>query len=65
ILARHNLPPLAFWSFATPTDDLKHALHAGFEQLELLEAEEQELLEEAEMAFRLTQRLLAELETLA
>lgn len=65
ILARSGLPTLTFWSFARPVEELKLALHQGVEQLELLDKEEQELLEEAEFAFRLTQRLLAELERIA
>ena len=65
ILTRSGLPPLRFWSFARPVEELKLALHQGFEQLELLNKEEQELLDEAEIAFQLTQRLLAELERIA
>ena len=65
IVARHGLPPLAFWSFAAPVEELKLALHQGFEQLQLNEAEEREFLDEAEFAFLLTQRLLAELDTFA
>ena len=61
ILERHGLPNLGFWSFARPTADLKLELHEAFEQLELSEAEEEELLEEAVLAFQATQRLLAEL----
>ena len=61
ILERCGLPPLRFWAFDRPIPELKAALHAGFEQLDLSEQEEAELLEEAETAFVLTQRLLAEL----
>ena len=61
ILERHGLPPLHFWAFERPIPALKAALHEGFEQLDLSEQEEEELLEEAETAFVLTQRLLAEL----
>lgn len=61
ILAAHGLPPLRFWRFERPIEDLKARLHDGFEALELSPEEDDELLEEAEEAFRLTQRLLAEL----
>lgn len=61
ILERRGLPPLAFWSFERPIPALKAALHDGFEAFDLSDAEEEELLEEAETAFLLTQRLLAEL----
>jgi heme oxygenase len=61
ILASRGLPPVSFWAFERPVRELKDGLHAAFEQLELSEAEEAELLEEAEIAFRATQSLLAEL----
>ncbi len=61
ILASHGLPPLDFWHFSRPTAELKHALHEAFEQLDLSEAEEEELLEEAVLGFHATQKLLAEL----
>lgn len=61
ILAVHGLPLVTFWSFDRPITELKQALHDGFEQLELSEAEEAELLEETVVAFQDTQRLLAEL----
>jgi heme oxygenase len=61
ILAAQGLPPLAFWTFAAPIAPLKQGLHEGFEQMDLTPAEEEELLEEAELAFGATQRLLAEL----
>jgi heme oxygenase len=61
ILERYGLPPLRFWAFDRPIQELKAALHEGFEQLDLSEQDEEELLEEAETAFALTQRLLAEL----
>jgi heme oxygenase len=61
ILERRGLPPLHFWAFDRPIPELKAALHEGLEQLDLSEQEEEELLEEAETAFVLTQRLLAEL----
>lgn len=64
ILQAAGLPPLRFWSFEQPIPELKAALHDGFEALRLSESEEQELLEESEAAFLLTQRLLAELEQL-
>ena len=60
-LASRGLPPVSFWAFERPVRELKDGLHAAFEQLELSEAEEAELLEEAEIAFRATQSLLAEL----
>jgi heme oxygenase len=62
ILAADGLPPLGFWQFERPVAELKQAFHDGFEQLELSEQQEQELLEECEAAFRATQRLLAELD---
>ena len=61
ILERAGLPSLSFWVFARPLADLKAGLHHGFEELQLGERQEQELLEEAEAAFHATQRLLAEL----
>ncbi len=65
ILAGHGLPPVRFWQFERPIGELKQALHDAFEQLDLSEAEEAELLEEAVVAFHDTQRLLAELGELA
>ena len=64
ILASRGLAPVSFWAFERPVRELKDGLHAAFEQLELSEAEEAELLEEAEIAFRATQSLLAELAAL-
>ncbi|KEF42235.1 MAG: heme oxygenase [Cyanobium sp. CACIAM 14] len=61
ILSAHSLAPLRFWQFDRPTAALKQALHDAFEQLDLSDAEDAELLEEAELAFHATQRLLAEL----
>ncbi|MCX5930692.1 MAG: oxygen-independent coproporphyrinogen III oxidase, partial [Cyanobacteria bacterium] len=61
ILAAHGLPSLRFWQFERPIPELKQALHDAIEQLELSEAEEAELLEEAVAAFLDTQSLLAEL----
>ena len=61
ILAAHGLPALEFWAFSQPIAALKQQLHDGFEALDLSPAEEEELLEESEQAFLLTQRLLAEL----
>lgn len=61
ILVAHGLAPLRFWRFEHPIEDLKARLHDSFEALELSPEEDDELLEEAEEAFRLTQRLLAEL----
>ena len=60
-LSAHGLPPLEFWAFSQPIATLKQQLHDGFEALDLSDAEEEELLEESEQAFLLTQRLLAEL----
>ena len=65
ILASRGLPLVSFWAFERPISELKEELHTAFEQLDLSEAEEEELLEEAEVAFRATQRLLAELAELA
>lgn len=64
ILDRHGMPPVEFWHFPRSTGELKHAFHDAFEQLDLSEAEEEELLEEAVLAFHATQKLLAELGTL-
>jgi heme oxygenase len=61
ILCRHGLPPVGFWRFSTPTGELKQRLHGAFEQLDLSDAEEEELLAEAVDAFHATQRLLADL----
>jgi heme oxygenase len=61
ILAGRGIASLEFWQFARPCQDLRQSLHAAFEQLELSEGEEEELLQEAESAFHATQRLLAEL----
>lgn len=61
ILSRHGLSALKFWSFEQEIPALKKALHDGFEQMDLSEAEEEELLDEAVAAFKLTQKLLAEL----
>ena len=65
ILASRGLPPVGFWAFERPVRELKDGLHAAFEQLDLSESEEDELVEEAEIAFRATQSLLAELAELA
>jgi heme oxygenase len=61
ILERAALPSLSFWVFERPLAELKAGLHDGFEELQLSDQQEQELLEEAEAAFHATQRLLAEL----
>jgi heme oxygenase len=61
ILTAAGLPQLRFWTFEQPIASLRAGLHAGVEALALSEAQEQELLEESEAAFLLTQRLLAEL----
>jgi heme oxygenase len=61
ILERAALPSLSFWVFERPLAELKAHLHDGFEELQLSEQQELELLEEAEAAFQATQRLLAEL----
>lgn len=61
-LADQGLPALSFWTFDRPIEQLKQGLHDGFEAMDLSEQEEAELLEEAEVAFLLTQRLLAELD---
>jgi heme oxygenase len=60
-----GLPPLQFWEFQRPIPELKQELHDAIEKMELSEDEEQELLEESVVAFRDTQRLLAELGDLA
>jgi heme oxygenase len=65
ILAGQGLPPLRFWEFQRPIPELKQLLHDAFEQLDLSEVEEEELLEESVVAFLDTQRLLAELGELA
>jgi heme oxygenase len=61
ILERAALPSLSFWVFERPLAELKAHLHDGFEELQLSEQQELELLEEADAAFQATQRLLAEL----
>ncbi|MEB3264220.1 MAG: biliverdin-producing heme oxygenase [Synechococcus sp.] len=65
ILAAHGLPALSFWEFSAELPTLKQQLHQGFEELDLSPGEEEELLEECELAFQATQRLLAELGSLA
>ena len=65
ILAAQGLPALSFWAFERPIPELKLALHDAFERFRLAPSQEEELLEEAEAAFRATQRLLAELAQLA
>ena len=61
ILCRHDLPAVSFWAFEHELASLKQQLHDGFEEMDLSLEEEEELLEEAELAFHATQRLLAEL----
>jgi heme oxygenase len=61
ILGSHELPALNFWAFDQDLSTLKHQLHDGFEEMDLSAEEEEELLEEAVLAFHTTQRLLAEL----
>lgn len=61
ILKRHGLSDVSFWAFERPIPALKQALHDGIEALTLTPQQETELLEEAELAFHATQRLLAEL----
>ena len=61
ILRHLGVPSLRFWAFEQDLPWLKQSLHDGFEQMDLSDAEEEELLEEAELAFSATQRLLAEL----
>lgn len=65
ILAAQGLPALRFWAFERPIPELKQALHDALERFTLSPSQEEELLEEAEAAFRATQRLLAELGELA
>lgn len=65
ILRRHGLPALSFWVFDQPAAELKQALHGAFERFVLTERDEEQLLDEAEVAFRATQSLLAELADLA
>lgn len=64
ILSSQGLASLRFWEFQRPIAELKQALHDAFEQLDLSEVEEEELLEESVVAFLATQRLLAELAAL-
>ncbi|MFM7264169.1 MAG: biliverdin-producing heme oxygenase, partial [Cyanobium sp.] len=61
ILAAAGGPSLQFWRFPLPVAELRQQLHDGIEALRLSPGEEEELLEEAEAALRLTHRLLAEL----
>lgn len=65
ILKRHGLSDVSFWAFERDIPSLKQALHDGIEALTLSPQQEEELLEEAELAFQATQRLLAELGDLA
>ncbi|QEY31096.1 heme oxygenase [Synechococcus sp. RSCCF101] len=65
ILRRAGLPEVSFWVFDRPIPELKQAFHDAFEAMELSPEQEAELLDEAEAAFRATQALLAELETIA
>lgn len=65
ILRRHGLSDVSFWAFGRDIPSLKQALHDGIEALTLTPQQEEELLEEAELAFHATQRLLAELGDLA
>lgn len=65
ILAGLGLPALSFWSFSRPSIDLKEALHVGVERLLLSAKEEEELMDEAQVAFGVTRALLAELDCLA
>lgn len=61
ILRAHQLPAVTFWAFNDDITSLKQRLHNGFEAMDLAPDEEDELLEEAELAFHATQRILAEL----
>ena len=61
IVRSHELPALNFWAFDQDRSTLKHQLHDGFEEMDLSAEEEEELLDEAVLAFHTTQRLLAEL----
>ena len=65
ILRSQELPALRFWAFGQDLATLKHQMHDGFEAMDLSAVEEEELMEEAELAFHATQRLLAELAELA
>lgn len=64
VLARQGLNNVEFWQFSAPTVQIKAALHDGIEELVLTDSMEAELLDEAETAFLLTQRLFAELSEL-
>jgi heme oxygenase len=65
ILRSQELPALSFWAFEQDRSSLKQQLHDGFEAMDLSAEEEEELVEEAVLAFHSTQRLLAELAQLA
>jgi len=65
VLAAHGLPSLSFWQFDRPLAELKQQFHDGIEQLQLTAAQEDDLLEEAVLAFHASQRLLAELAELS
>jgi heme oxygenase len=65
ILCSQELSALSFWAFEQDRSILKQQLHDGFEAMDLSAEEEEELLEEAVLAFHTTQRLLAELAQLA
>ena len=64
ILHRNGMPALTFWIFDQDPNSLKQALHQGIEQLVLAGQQEEELLEEADLAFDTTQQLLGELDHL-
>lgn len=52
---------LLFWGFPCSVSLLKEQFHAGFEQLQLTEQQDDEFLDEVVNACHFTQRLLAEL----
>ena len=52
---------LIFWEFPRSVSLLKEQFHQGFEQLQLTEQQDMDLLDETENAFHLTQSLLSEL----
>ncbi len=61
ILNRSGFESPSFWKFDKSVSELKQQLHDGIEQLALTDQEENELVDESENAFYITQNLVAEL----
>jgi len=65
ILQSNGIQPLEFWSFDQPISDLQNSLREGFEKLELSPIHENELFNEAKMAFISNQILFEEIANLS